>query len=168
MQDYRQDAKEWKGISDVFQEKGIHAFDIGKAQNKDTTPEELLRVFDELFHFWRYSQEKIVFDEYRSKKSKIRACLQSSLQSKFDDFEAKFRRHCIGNGPVEPNLIEILKKEFGDMLIENNQYKFSYDENDKRYLSEIQIKRENHNYNLAKEYLLSIYVLSKCRYFIGV
>lgn len=60
-----------------------------------------------------------------------------------------------------------LKKEFGDMLIENNQYKFMYNEDDKRYLSEIQIKRENHNYNLAKEYLLSIYILSKCKYFIG-
>ena len=115
MQDYSQDAKEWKGISDVFQEKGIHAFDIGKAQNNDATPEELLRDFDELLRFWRYSQNKIVFGEYRSKKRKIRACLQSSdLTTKFDEFETIFKRHCIGNGSIEPTLIEILKKEFGD------------------------------------------------------
>ena len=77
----------------------------------------------------------------------------------------KIKRIYIATEDIQ--IYQDLKKEFGDMLIENNQYKFTYDENDKRYLSEIQIKRENHNYNLAKEYLLSIYILSKCRYFIG-
>lgn len=57
------------------------------------------------------------------------------------------------------------KKEFGDILIDNSQY--MYPGNTNKYISSININRENHNYNLAKEYLLSLYILSKCKYFIG-
>ncbi len=61
------------------------------------------------------------------------------------------------------------KKEFGDILIENCQYKYSYKNDSEKYnyLSDIKVDRKDHNYNLAKEYLLSIYILSKCRFFIG-
>ena len=59
------------------------------------------------------------------------------------------------------------KKEFGEMLIENTQYKYSYDKSSNKLLSELHIERKDHNYNLAKEYLFSIYLLSKCKYFIG-
>lgn len=61
------------------------------------------------------------------------------------------------------------KQEFGDILIENSQYKYSLEDKTLNYdyLSNIKVDRKDHNYNLAKEYLLSIYILSKCRYFIG-
>lgn len=61
------------------------------------------------------------------------------------------------------------KKEFGDILIENSQYKYSLEDKSLNYdyISNIKVDRKDHNYNLAKEYLLSIYILSKCRYFIG-
>lgn len=61
------------------------------------------------------------------------------------------------------------KQEFGDILIENSQYKYSLEDKSLNYdyLSNIKVDRKDHNYNLAKEYLLSIYILSKCRYFIG-
>ncbi len=62
-------------------------------------------------------------------------------------------------------IYSIFKNEFGSMLIDNPQYKFS-DTSAKR-IYQINVERENHAYNLAKEYLLSIYILSKCKYFIG-
>lgn len=67
----------------------------------------------------------------------------------------------------DDEIYQKFKKEFGDILIENKQYKYFYDANEKRYLSQIKPERKNHNYILAKEYLLSIYILSKCKYFIG-
>jgi len=59
------------------------------------------------------------------------------------------------------------KAEFKDMLIENTQYKFSNIEN--KYLDEVNvnIQRENHSYSLGKEYLFSMYMLSKSKYLIG-
>ncbi len=59
------------------------------------------------------------------------------------------------------------KEEFGDLLLENKQYMYKYNSNNDKYLSEIKVKRDNHNYNLAKEYILSMYILSKCKYIIG-
>ena len=51
------------------------------------------------------------------------------------------------------------------MLIDNKQYK--YDSTSDKRIYQIKVERENHFYNLAKEYLLSIYILSKCKYIIG-
>lgn len=62
-------------------------------------------------------------------------------------------------------IYNLFKTEFAEMLIENMQYKFS-DTTGKR-LYQIKPERKNHFYNLAKEYLLSIYILSKCKYVIG-
>lgn len=65
------------------------------------------------------------------------------------------------------NIYETFKKEFGDKLLDNKQYRYTYNKNHKPFLSESQVDRPNHNYKLALEYLSSLYILSKCKYFIG-
>lgn len=65
----------------------------------------------------------------------------------------------------DKNIYLLFKSEFGDMLIDNKQYK--YDSTSDKRIYQIKVERENHFYNLAKEYLLSIYILSKCKYIIG-
>lgn len=62
-------------------------------------------------------------------------------------------------------IYNMFKKEFGDLIIENKQYKFGNTDN--QWLADIKVHRENHNYKLGKEYLLTIYILSKCKYIIG-
>ena len=59
------------------------------------------------------------------------------------------------------------KKEFGDKLLDNNQYRFSYSDKEKPFLCDIKTERPNHNYQLALEYLSSLYIISKCKYFVG-
>ena len=66
----------------------------------------------------------------------------------------------------DANIYNIIKKEFGDILLDNNQKRYSYDK-EKPFLLEIETERENNNYYLALEYLSSLYILSKCKYFIG-
>lgn len=63
------------------------------------------------------------------------------------------------------NIYQKFKKEFGDLLIENPQYRFPNTSNN--YLSDIKVERENHFYNLGKEYLRTLYILSRCKYIIG-
>ena len=63
-------------------------------------------------------------------------------------------------------IYNLFRKEFGDMIIEN-PYQYRFSDTGNKWLADINIPRENHNYNLAKEYLLSIYILSKCPYIIG-
>ncbi len=67
------------------------------------------------------------------------------------------------------DIFKAFKSEFKDMLIDNNQYRISYKnkENKFKYLSQIPSKRKDHNYNMGLEYLTSLYILSKCKYFIG-
>lgn len=67
----------------------------------------------------------------------------------------------------DEDIYNTFKAEFGDLLLDNKQYKYNYSPNNGKYLAEIKVNRENHHYNLAKEYLLSLYILSKCKYFIG-
>ena len=67
----------------------------------------------------------------------------------------------------DAGIYELFKKTFGDMIIDNHQYRYSYDKNKKDFLANIKIDRPNHNYELGREYLSSIYILSKCKYFIG-
>lgn len=59
------------------------------------------------------------------------------------------------------------KKEFGEMLIENVQYKYKRtDITD--YIASIKIgQRENHLFNLQKEYACSMFLISQCKYLIG-
>lgn len=59
------------------------------------------------------------------------------------------------------------KREFGEILIDNGQYRYNYKEKNMPLLADIKTNRPNHNYTLAKEYLSSLYILSKCKYFIG-
>lgn len=65
----------------------------------------------------------------------------------------------------DKKIYDMFKREFGNILVDNNQYRYSDTEN--KYLTDITVNRENHNYNLAKEYFQSVYILSKCKYFIG-
>lgn len=67
----------------------------------------------------------------------------------------------------DENIFQMFKNKFGDMLIDNNQYRYTYNKKEKKFLVDIKIDRPNHNYELAKEYLASLYILSKCKYFIG-
>ena len=67
----------------------------------------------------------------------------------------------------DDSIYQIFKKEFGEKLLDNNQYRYSYSGKENRFLSDIKIERPNHNYQLALEYLSSLYILSKCKYFIG-
>lgn len=67
----------------------------------------------------------------------------------------------------DEEIYNYFKAEFGNVLLENIQYKYKYNSIEKQLLSDISVNRADHNYNLAKEYLLSIYILSRCKYFIG-
>ena len=58
-----------------------------------------------------------------------------------------------------------IKAAFGDMLIENNSFKYNTVNNKLLYLNKVD--RKDHFYNLGKEYIRSIYLLSQCKYFIG-
>lgn len=66
----------------------------------------------------------------------------------------------------DDNIYKMFIDQFGDIIIPNTQFKYS-DIPPKKYLSQIKVNRPNHHYTLAKEYLLSLYILSKCKYFIG-
>lgn len=65
------------------------------------------------------------------------------------------------------NIYQAFKNEFKDLLLENPQYMYSTNYDKRKFLSEIKVERENHNYMLGLEYLASLYILSKCRGFIG-
>ena len=65
------------------------------------------------------------------------------------------------------SIYETFKKEFGERLVDNNQYRYSYTDKEKPFLSDIKTERPNHNYQLALEYLSSLYILSKSKYFVG-
>lgn len=60
------------------------------------------------------------------------------------------------------------EEEFGEILLKNNQYMYVQSEEEKKQLlCDIQINRQNHHYNLAKEYLFSLYLLTKFNYFVA-
>ncbi len=60
------------------------------------------------------------------------------------------------------------KKEFSDLMLPNTQYMYRrYKNADTKFLAEVKIGRENHNYRLGMEYLASMFMLSKCRFFIA-
>ena len=66
----------------------------------------------------------------------------------------------------DDEIYQTFKKEFKDMVIDNNQYRYKYTDNQK-YLCELNANRENHKYTLGLEYLSSLHILSRCQYFIG-
>ena len=65
----------------------------------------------------------------------------------------------------DADIYDMFKKEFKDILIENPQYRYRNTKD--KVLSQVFVDRKDHNYNLGKEYLLTMYILSKCKYFIG-
>lgn len=65
----------------------------------------------------------------------------------------------------DANIYAKIKAAFGDMLIENTQYKYETVGGERIY--KVKAERKDHFYNLGKEYLLSVYLLSKCKYLIG-
>lgn len=79
--------------------------------------------------------------------------------------EGKFKKVYLAT--EDKFIYEEFKKEFGELLIENRQYMYSTNYDSEKYLSEIKVDRKNHNYNLALEYLSSLYILSKCKGFLG-
>lgn len=79
--------------------------------------------------------------------------------------EGKFKKVYLAT--EDKFIYEEFKKEFGELLIENRQYMYSTNYDSEKYLSEIKVDRKNHNYNLALEYLASLYILSKCKGFLG-
>ena len=60
------------------------------------------------------------------------------------------------------------KEEFQDDLVPNLQYKYNHKIDSKTLpLSDVKVERKDHHYWLGLEYLASMYVLSKCKYFIA-
>ena len=65
-------------------------------------------------------------------------------------------------------IFNMFKKEFGEMLLDNGQYRYKYGKEDqKSFIADMKIDREDHEYHLGFEYFSSLYILSKCNYFIG-
>lgn len=64
------------------------------------------------------------------------------------------------------DIYDIFLEALGDKLITNGQYLYR-DVSNVQYLSEIVNSRSNDKYLRGIEYLTSIYILSKCTYFIG-
>lgn len=84
--------------------------------------------------------------------------------NKAKDLQKKYNYKKIWLATEDKRIYNMFKQEFGDMLIENNQYLYSFTSD--KLLNEVQVDRENHFYKLAKEYLQNIYILSKCKYVI--
>ena len=60
------------------------------------------------------------------------------------------------------------KQEYGDKLLENSQYMYNQSSSEKAMLlGEIEVNRTDHHYHLAREYLASLYLLSRLKYFIA-
>lgn len=60
------------------------------------------------------------------------------------------------------------QKEFGGIMLSNTQYMYKrYNNADSKFLAEVEVRRTNHHYRLGIEYLCSMYILSKCKYFIA-
>lgn len=65
-------------------------------------------------------------------------------------------------------IYQLMKNKYGDMIIDNGQYRYRLNKkNEKKLLADIKVQRPNHNYQLAMEYMASLYILSKCKYYIG-
>ena len=68
----------------------------------------------------------------------------------------------------DKQIYETFKKEFGDMLLPNIQYMYDkYENAENIYLARVKVNRPNNNYLLGMEYLLSMYILSRCKSFIA-
>ncbi|MDR2593215.1 MAG: hypothetical protein LBC87_00385 [Fibromonadaceae bacterium] len=70
----------------------------------------------------------------------------------------------------DESIFENFSKEFGEKLIHNNQKRIKLTEQDLtdgKLLVDFNFGRERDKYHLGLEYIASIYILSRCKYFIG-
>ena len=65
----------------------------------------------------------------------------------------------------DKEIYQKFQAEFSNMLISNDQYLF--DKTESKALTDIKVEKPNHFYNLGKDYLTSLYILSKLKYFIA-
>ena len=65
----------------------------------------------------------------------------------------------------DANIYDKIKTAFGNMVIDNNQY--MYKSVGGKWIADFPCDRKDHFYNLGKEYIRSIYLLSQCKYLIG-
>lgn len=65
----------------------------------------------------------------------------------------------------DANIYDKIKTAFGNMVIDNNQY--MYRSVGGKWIADVPCDRKDHFYNLGKEYIRSIYLLSQCKYLIG-
>ena len=87
------------------------------------------------------------------------------VMQKAEELFKKYHYDKIWLATEDADIYETFKNKFGDKLLPNNQYKFSNTKN--HLLYEISTEQKNHKFNLNKDYMLSMYILSKCKYFIG-
>ena len=84
---------------------------------------------------------------------------------KAEELREKYHYKRIWLATEDAQIYKMFKDKFGDIIIDNNQYMYSG--NEKTFLNKVEVNRKDHFYNLGKEYLLSTYILSKCKYLIG-
>lgn len=85
--------------------------------------------------------------------------------AKVKEMQQNFEINKIYLATEDKKIYDKIKAEFNDLLIDNNSYK--YDTVNGKLIYRVKAKRKDHFYNLAKEYMLSLYLLSRCKYFIG-
>ena len=106
------------------------------------------------------------YTERRTYKENIQPTIKEVIK-KIKEYQKKYPEiEYIYLATEDANIYEKMKKEFGDILLDNKQKRYSYKKNDP-FLLEVKTDREDNNYYLALEYLSSLYILSKCKYFIG-
>ena len=106
------------------------------------------------------------YTERRTYKEHIQPKIKTIIK-KIKEYQKKYPEiEYIYLATEDSDIFNKMKKEFGDKLLDNNQKRYSY-KKEKPFLLEIKTERENNNYHLALEYLSSLYILSKCEYFIG-
>lgn len=142
---------------------------------------ELLQFNDEMKQYFQETKEKYFGDEKeilgiimrgsdyvmcRPYKHPIPPDIEEVIK-KAKELQAELHYKKIYLATEDEEYYARFKQEFGEMLIENVQYKYKRtDITD--YIASVKINtRENHLYNLQKEYACSIYLISQCKYLIG-
>ena len=87
------------------------------------------------------------------------------VMAKADELYQTFKYDKIYLATEDAEIYKIFKNKYKDKLLFNKQYMYSNTEN--KYLYEITVNQKDHKYILNRDYFLSMYILSKCKYFIG-
>lgn len=142
---------------------------------------ELLQFNDKMKQYFKTAKEKYFGDEKEilgiimrgSDYVMCRPCTHSippdieEVIKKAKELQSELHYKKIYLATEDKKYYDRFKQEFGEMLIENAQYKYQRtDITD--YIASVKIgTRKNHLYNLQKEYACSIYLVSQCKYLIG-